>query len=170
MPAASASVPAITRAGSPGIRRTPVNTMSVMRNRVTSEMRLRWIRKSVTTLRGCGRQREPFPAPAPRSDLVPAHTLDANQPVGHGLVVLEVLREGRDVVQVVEVDDVAARSELVDRLPVELGALREVADLARLVQQRIDGLVAGLGRVETAQAGVELVDVGVGIDAPAPAD
>src|SRR5262249_31290707 len=169
MPAASASLPASTRAGSPGIMRTPMNTMSVMRNRVTSEMRLRWIRNSVTAFRGGGRQREPSPAPAARSQLVPARALDTDQPVGHGLVALEVLRKGRDVVQVVEVDDVAARRESVDRLAVELGALRDVAHLTRLVQQRIDGLIAGLGGVQAALAGVELVDVGVGVDAPAPA-
>ena len=37
-PASSASVPAITRAGSPGIMRTPVKTISVIRKRVTMEM------------------------------------------------------------------------------------------------------------------------------------
>src|SRR5262245_30748671 len=170
MPAASASVPAITRAGSPGIIRTPVNTMSVMRNSVTSEMRVRWIRNSVTTFRGCGWPREPGGGPADQSDLVPAHALDADQPVRHGLVALQVLREGRDVVLMIEVNDVATRGELVDRLPVELGALRNVAHLARLVQQGIDRLVAGLCRVEAPLAGVELVDVRVGIDATAPAD
>src|SRR5262245_54732335 len=169
MPAASASVPAITRAGSPGIMRTPVNTMSVMRNRVTSEMRLRWIRNSITTFCGCGRPREPGGAPAARSDLVPARALDADQPVGHGLVALEVLGEGRDVVQVVEVDDVSARRELVDRLTVELGALCDVTHLPRLVQERVDRLVAGLGRVQAALAGVELVDVGIGVHPTAPA-
>src|SRR5262245_4712857 len=120
IPAASASVPAITRAGSPGIMRTPVNTMTVMRNRVISEMSPRWIRNSVTMFRRRGQPRRPPKTSAARSELVPARALDADQPVGHGLVALEVLREGRDVVLVVEVDDVAARAKLVDRLPVEL--------------------------------------------------
>ena len=41
MPAASASVPAITRAGSPGIMRTPVKTTMLMTKRVTTEIAAR---------------------------------------------------------------------------------------------------------------------------------
>ena len=114
-PAASASVPAITRAGSPGIMRTPMNTMTVMRKSVISEMTLRWIRNSATMPRRRGRPGAPA-GPPDLLRLVPARALDADQPVGHGLVALEVLREGHDVVRVVEVDDVPARAELVDRL------------------------------------------------------
>lgn len=40
-PAGSASVPAITRAGSPGIRRTPVNTITLITNSVAIEIAAR---------------------------------------------------------------------------------------------------------------------------------
>ena len=48
-PAASASVPAITRAGSPGIMRTPVKTTRLITHRVTTEIVARWIRNSSTS-------------------------------------------------------------------------------------------------------------------------
>ena len=47
-PAASASLPAMTRAGSPGIMRTPVKTIMLMTNRVTIEIAARWTRNSST--------------------------------------------------------------------------------------------------------------------------
>src|SRR5262249_38468977 len=147
-PAASASVPAITRAGSPGIRRTPVKTIRLMTKRVTTEMNDRWTRNSITvahrplSLPG-GRERRT----SPRDRLVPGDALDPDQTVRDGLVPLEALRERRDVVRVVEVDDVAAGQELVHRLPVELDALLLVADLPRLVEEGIDRLVADPGRV-----------------------
>jgi hypothetical protein len=50
-PAASASVPPITRAGSPGIIRTPVNTIRLITNRVTIEIATRRTRKSSTDRR-----------------------------------------------------------------------------------------------------------------------
>ena len=56
-PAASASVPASTRAGSPGIIRTPVKTIRLMRSSVTAEMNARRTRNSIT-LRYC--QAVPF--------------------------------------------------------------------------------------------------------------
>src|SRR5712664_1460449 len=152
-PAASASVPPITRAGSPGIMRTPVKTIRLITNRVTIEIATRRIRKSSTGVR-----------------LVPGHPLDADQPVGHRPVALQVLGERHDVVEMVEVDDVAPRGDLVDRLAVELRALPLVADLARLVQERVDGLVADQRGVQAGAAGLELVDVAVRIHAPAPAD
>src|SRR5207249_4007430 len=103
--------------------------------------------------------------------LLPARALDPDQPVGHRLVSLEAPGVGHDVVLVVEVDDVAPLpGELVDRLAVERGALRLIRHLARLVQQRVDGLVAGPRRVEAPPARLELVDIGVGVDAAAPAD
>ncbi len=48
IPAASASVPAMTRAGSPGIIRTPVKTTTLITNRVTTEIAARRIRNSST--------------------------------------------------------------------------------------------------------------------------
>src|SRR5712691_9453225 len=107
----------MTRAGSPGIMRTPVKTIRLMTNRVTTEMAARWTRNS--------------------SNSVPGRALDPDQPVGHGLVALEVLRIRDDVVLVVEVDDVASREgELLDRVAVERGPLRVIAHLARSVEQR----------------------------------
>jgi hypothetical protein len=50
-PAASASVPPMTRAGSPGIIRTPVKTIRLITNRVTIEIATRRIRKSSTGTR-----------------------------------------------------------------------------------------------------------------------
>ena len=47
-PAASASVPPMTRAGSPGIIRTPVKTIRLITNRVTTEIATRRIRNSAT--------------------------------------------------------------------------------------------------------------------------
>ncbi len=47
-PAASASVPAITRAGSPGIMRTPVKTTTLITISVTIEIATRRIRNSST--------------------------------------------------------------------------------------------------------------------------
>ena len=43
-PASSASVPASTRAGSPGIRRTPVNTTRLITASVTTDRSPRWSR------------------------------------------------------------------------------------------------------------------------------
>src|SRR5581483_10742356 len=100
-PAASASVPPMTRAGSPGIMRTPVNTMRLIRN-------------SSTGLRS-----------------VPGHSLDADQPVRHRLVAPQVAGVRHDVVGVVEVDDVATRVDLLERLAVELRPLALIAHLAR---------------------------------------
>src|SRR5215471_3647661 len=172
-PAASASVPAMTRAGSPGIMRTPVNTIMLITHSVTAEMTRRWIRKSSTVARPAGSAGRGAPEARAASGgySVPGRALDADQAVGHRLVALQVLRERRDVVQVVEVDDVAPLAdELVDGVLVERGALRLIGHLASPVERRVDGLVAGQGRVEAAAAGVELVDVGVGIHAAAPAD
>src|SRR5437870_777490 len=150
-PAVSASVPAMTRAGSPGIIRTPVKTMRLMRTSVTDEMKARRTRNSSTRL-------------------LPARPLDADQPVRDGRVARQALRECDDVVLEVEVDDVPAGEDLIHRLAVEGGALGDVADLARLVQERVHLLVADEGLVEAPATGVELVDVVVGVDAPAPAD
>src|SRR5262249_54714913 len=85
-PASSDSVPPMTRAGSPGIMRTPVKTIRLMTKSVTTEIAARWTRNS--------------------SNSVPARTLEADQPVGDGPVALEVLRERHDVVLVEQVDDV----------------------------------------------------------------
>src|SRR5712691_6661646 len=154
-PAASASVPAMTRAGSPGIMRTPVKTM----------------RRSPTASRPRSRPAGPGSRTRATTGSVPGRVLDPDQAVGHGLVAPEILGIRHDVVQVIEVHDVApAACELLDRVPVERGTLAEVADLARLVQERVDGLLAHEGRVQAATAGVELMDVGVGVHAPAPAD
>src|SRR5689334_781887 len=152
-PAASASAPAITRAGSPGIMRTPVKTIRLMSSSVIAEMTPRRIRNSST-----------------RRRLLPGRPLDADEPVGHGLVALEALRERHEVVGVIEEDRVPSRADDVDGLPVGRGALGHVRDLARLVQQRVELLVAGQRGVEAASAGLALVDVAVGIDAAAPAD
>src|SRR5690242_10153713 len=152
-PAASASVPPMTRAGSPGIMRTPVKTMRLITNRVTIEIATRRIRNSSTGAR-----------------LVPGHSLDADEPVRHRLVPLEVLGVRDDVVQVVDVEHVATGLDLLDRLAVELGPLALVADLARPVEQRVHRLVAHQRGVEAAAAGLELVDVAVRIRATAPAD
>ena len=71
-PAASASVPAITRAGSPGIRRTPVKTIMLITARVTAEIAMRWIRYSSTARHVAGAARawgnvgRPDPATARR--------------------------------------------------------------------------------------------------------
>src|SRR5439155_5790571 len=150
-PAASASVPAMTRAGSPGIIRTPVKTMRLMRTSVTAEMTVRRTRNSITRL-------------------LPARPLDADQTVRDGLVALQVLRERDDVILEVEIDDVPAGEDVIHRLAVEGGALGDVADLARLVQECVRLLVAREGVVEAPATGVELVHVVVGVDAPAPGD
>ena len=47
-PAGSASVPPITRAGSPGIRRTPVNTIRLITKSVAIEIAARLVRNSST--------------------------------------------------------------------------------------------------------------------------
>jgi 16S rRNA (guanine966-N2)-methyltransferase len=47
-PASSASVPAVTRAGSPGIMRTPVKTTRLITKSVTIEMKTRRTRNSTT--------------------------------------------------------------------------------------------------------------------------
>src|SRR6266545_4533049 len=145
IPAGSASVPPSTRAGSPGIIRTPVKTIRLMRTSVTAEMNPRRTRNSTTRL-------------------LPARPLDADQPVGHGLVALQVLGVRGDVVLEIEVHDVPARQELVVRLAIERRALADVRDFARLVQHAIDLLVAGERLVETPPARAELVEVVVGVD------
>src|SRR5688572_24740615 len=137
-PASSASVPASTRAGSPGSIRTPENTTRLMRTSVTPEMSARRARNSITAQ----------PAPG----LVPGRALDPDEAVRHGLVTLQVLREGDDVVLVIEVEDVAARGDEVGGFAVEAGACRDVHRLARLVQQRVHPLVAGERGVEGAPA------------------
>src|SRR2546430_8638592 len=103
-PASSASVPASTRAGSPGIMRTPVNTMMLIIASVTVEMAMRWIRYSSTATHAAGA------APMRRRSrhLLPGRALDADEAVGHGLVALEALRVRDDIVRVIQVDDVAA--------------------------------------------------------------
>src|SRR6266436_7617153 len=102
-PASSASVPAMTRAGSPGIMRTPVKTIMLIAASVIAEIARRWIRYSSTAVR-----------------LLPGRALDADEAVRHSLVALQLLRERDDVVRVIEVDDVApAECELVDGLTVE---------------------------------------------------
>src|SRR5262249_56579283 len=136
-----------------------------MRARVRAEIARRWTRKSSTAT-----PRSPRPPAAVRR-LVPGGSLDADQAVGHRPVALEALRERHDVVHVVEVDHVAPLAgDAVDRLLVQRGALGLVADLAGLVEGGVDGLVARQRGVEAAPARLELVDVGVGVDAPAPAD
>src|SRR6185436_13227574 len=149
-PAASASVPASTRAGSPGIIRTPAKTIRLISSTVTAEMKARRTRNSNT--------------------LLPGGSLHPDQPVRHRLVALEVLGERHDVVRVIEEDRVAPRADEIDGLAIERPPLADVGDLAGLVQERVDLLVAGPGGVETAAARLPLVDVAVGIDAPAPAD
>src|SRR2546429_7850699 len=122
-PASSASVPASTRAGSPGIMRTPVNTMTLIIASVTVEMAMRWIRYSSTATHAAGA------APMRRGSrhLLPGRALDADEAVGHGLVALEALRVRDDIVRVIQVDDVAAGGELVDRLLVPRGAVGHIA-------------------------------------------
>src|SRR2546428_5303064 len=134
-PEASASVPAMTRAGSPGIIRTPVKTMRLMRTSVTAEMKARRTRNSTTRL-------------------LPDRPLDADQTVRDGLVSPQAFRERDDVILEVEVDDVPAGEDVVHRLAVEGGALGDVADLARFVQECAPLLVAGGGLVEAPAAGV----------------
>src|SRR5207245_976303 len=150
-PAGAASGPAMTRAGSPGIMRTPVNTMTVISASVTAEMNARRTRNSITAL-------------------LPARSLDADQPVGDGRVAFEVLRERDDVVLEVEVDDVPARQEQVVGLTVERRPLADVAHLAGLAEERVDLLVARERLVEAAAARMELVEVVIGVHAAAPAD
>src|SRR5204863_7731527 len=101
---------------------------------------------------------------------VPGGALDADETVGDGFVALEVLRKGDDVVEVIEVDDVAPRREQVDGLAVERASLVHVADLARSVQQRVDLLVAGQRGVQAALARLVHIDVAIRIHPPAPAD
>src|SRR5262245_63381397 len=97
-------MPAMTRAGSPGIMRTPVKTIMLITKRVTTEIAARWTRKSNT---------------AATSGSVPGRAFQPDQAVGDGLVALEALRERDDAVQVIDVDDVAQGGEEVDGLPVE---------------------------------------------------
>src|SRR3989454_2567114 len=141
----------MTRAGSPGIMRTPVNTMTVISASVTAEMNARRTRNSITAL-------------------LPARSLDADQSVRDGRVAFEVLRERDDVVLEVEVDDVPARQEQVVGLTVERRPLANVAHLAGLAEERVDLLVARERLVEAAAARMELVDVVIGVHAAAPAD
>src|SRR5436190_1643249 len=141
-PAGIASANAIRRAR---------HASSTVIGSVTAEMKARRTRNSVTRL-------------------LPARPLDADQTVRDGLVALQVLRERGDVILEVEVDDVAAGEDVIHRLAVEGRALGDIAHLARLVQESIHLLVAGEGLVEASATGVELVDVVVGVDAPAPAD
>src|SRR5262245_6055758 len=155
-PAASASVPAMTRAGSPGIIRTPMKTMMLITISVTIEIATRRIRNS-TTVAGASRS-------------VPRCALHPDEAVGHGLVTLEVLGERHDVAAVIQIDDIAARGEHVDGLAIQGSALVHVTDLPRPVQQRVDLLVAGQGGVEAPLARLAHVNVAVGIHAPAPAD
>ena len=70
----------------------------------------------------------------------------------------------------VDVDDVAPGVEEIDGLAIEPSSLVDVAHLARTVQERVDLLIAGERRVQASLAGLNLVDVAVGIDAAAPAD
>src|SRR5437588_8537607 len=154
-PAASASVPAITRAGSPGIMRTPVKTTTLITISVTIEI----------AADGSG-----IRARASTSGSVPGRPLDADEAIGDGPVPLEALRKRHDVVQVIDVDDVAPRGEHVDGLAVECAPLIEIADLAGPVQERVDLVVAGQRRVEAALARLVLVNVAVGIHPAAPAD
>src|SRR2546427_2949640 len=141
----------MTRAGSPGIMRTPVNTMTVISASVTAEMNARRTRNSITAL-------------------LPARSLDADQPVGDGRIAFEVLRERDDVVLEVEVDDAPARQEQVVGLTVERRPLADVAHLAGLAEERVDLLVARERLVEAATARVELGDVVIGVHPAAPAD
>src|SRR4029453_9333681 len=96
-----------------GVRRAAARPARAGRSAVRAGPRPHWIIAPAST--------PTFPLTPPHSagspffrrdqrvgPLVPARALDADQPVRHGLVALEVLREGRDVVQVVQVDDVAA--------------------------------------------------------------
>src|SRR5882724_2046211 len=134
-PAASASVPAITRAGSPGMRRTPVKTIMLITARVIAEMARRWIRYSSTVCHAAGAARCRDATPTAPVQLLPGDALDADEAVGHGLVALEALWVREDVVGVIEVQDITtAEGKLVDGLPVQGHALREVADLARPIQ------------------------------------
>src|SRR5580765_3773414 len=126
-PAGSASVPPITRAGSPGMRRTPVNTITLITNSVATEIAARWIRNSST-----GRHRA-APGFAARGGLrasVPGRALEADQAVRDRLVALEALGKGRDVIRVVEVDDIPPLAgHLVDGFLVQRRPLRRVGDL-----------------------------------------
>src|SRR6266853_1505933 len=169
-PASSASVPAMTRAGSPGIMRTPVKTIMLIIARVTIEMAMRWIRYSSTASHASGGAPR-WCAARRHLPLLPGRALDADEAVGHRLVALEGLRKRDDVVRVIDVDDVAAgEGELVDGLLVQRGALGQVADLARPVQDHVHALVAGLRGVQRGAAGVKLEDVRVRVHPPAPAD
>src|SRR5437667_2076458 len=169
-PASSASVPAMTRAGSPGIMRTPVKTMMLIITSVTIEMAMRWIRYSSTASHASGGASR-WCAAGRYLPLLPGGALDADEAVGHRLVALEGLRKRDDVVRVIDVDDVAAgEGELVDGLLVQRGALGQVADLARPVQDHVHALVAGLRGVQRGAAGVKLEDVRVRVHPPAPAD
>ena len=107
-PAASASVPASTRAGSPGISRTPVKTMRLIRSSVIAEMNARRTRNSITAA-----SRRYRPRPRRYCQVVP---LIRMRPSGIALVALEVLGVGHDVVRVVEVDRCCAA-----------GAIRSIA-------------------------------------------
>src|SRR5262245_12440505 len=162
-PAASASVPASTRAGSPGIIRTPVKTITLISSSVIAETNDRRTTNSIMS--SAAAHRVP-----PRGALLPGRRLDPHQAVGDCAVPLEVLGVGHDVVRVIQVDRVAPRADQVDGLAVEPAALRHVGHLPRLVQQGIDALVAGERGVQAALARLPLVDVAVRVDAAAPAD
>src|SRR4029453_8032489 len=150
-PAASASVPASTRAGSPGIIRTPAKTMRLISSSVTAETKARRTRNSNTRL-------------------LPGGPLDPDQSVRHRLVALQILGKRHDVVRVIEIDRVPPRRDQVDGLAVERPALGDVADLARLVQQRVDLLVAPSGGGEAAAARLPLMYVSARIHPSPPAD
>src|SRR5205807_1950173 len=133
IPAASASAPASTRAGSPGIILTPTNTITLIRSNVTTEIIARRARNSIIAVHGLRNRRfVPGARAAPRraawGALVPGRVLDADEAVRNGFVTLEVLREGDDVVRVIEINDVAPGGDEVDRLAVERAALVGIDD------------------------------------------
>src|SRR5690606_15916844 len=97
------------------------------------------------------------------------HPLQPYQAVRVRLEALDVrpVREEQD--RVVQVDYVPVGQVALERLPVEVVPGLGRRGRARLVQQPVDLLVAVARLVQRPLAGVELVDVAVGVDAARPA-
>ena len=95
---------------------------------------------------------------------------DAQQAVGNVAHAAQLRAVGPEPVAVVEVDDRPLLQDARGDLLVDLLALGRLALRARLLQQRVGLGVAVAGVVERLLAGVEAVEVAVGVGAAAPGE
>src|ERR1700730_12483337 len=97
----------------------------------------------------------------------PDHPHDA---VGNLLVAGQAVGVRDQDAPVIEIDDVVFLEHLARDLLVERLALLEFAGEARLIERRVDVLVAKAADIEGRLAFVKAVNVAVGVDAAGPAD